>query len=123
MVNHWELWAFIFANTILFITSSVLMVLSYIAYSRSEMKTSYLFATVGFGAVVLGGLVEPAYQLVVKDGPGLERTELLWLQTGEGVLIASGLGLLFYAIISHDSGASSTEEETVYKFNPHDLDD
>lgn len=123
MANSPELWAFIFANIVLFLASSILMILSYVAYSQSEKKTSYLFATLGFGAVVLGGLVEPIYELVVRGPPGLNITELLWLQTGEGILIASGLGLLFYAITHHDSGGSSTEEDEVYKFDPQEIDD
>lgn len=117
-----ELWAFILANTGLFVISSVLTVLTYLVYRQKHGETSYLLATIGFGFVVLGGLVEPGYQLVVWGDRSLNYTELLWLQAGEGLLIASGLGLLFYSITHYDTGASSTEEET-YKFGPQETDD
>lgn len=117
-----ELWGFVLANIGLFVAGSVLTVLSYVAYHQSDGRTSYLFATSGFGAVVLGGLVEPVYELVVRGDPNLNSTELLWLQTGEGILIAGGLGLLFYAIVRHDSRASRTEE-TPYEFRQQESDD
>ena len=105
-----ELWAFILANTGLFIISSVLTALSYLAYRESE-GGSYRFATVGFGFVVLGGLVEPTYQLGVRGDYHLNGTELLLLQAGEGILIAFGLGLLFYAITRHGDGSASSEDD------------
>lgn len=117
-----ELWAFVLANVGLFAASSVLTTLSYVAYRQSGGRSSYLLATIGFGVITLGGLVEPVYQLVVRGDPYLDSTELLWLQTGEGILIAAGLGLLFYAITQHDSGMSSTEA-TDYRFGPRETDD
>ena len=72
--------------------------------------------------VVLGGLVEPVYQFVVWDTSQLNATELLWLQAGEGILIAMGLGLLFYAITHHESEPSPTQE-TAFAFDPQELDD
>lgn len=122
MTEYPELWAFIFANIGLFVISSVLIGVSYVAYRQSDGQTSYLIATLGFGAVSLGGIVEPVYQLIVRGDPNITGTELLWLQTGEGILIAGGLGLLFYAITHHDPASSSTEEAT-YKFDPQEMDD
>lgn len=120
MANPPEIWAFVLANTLLFLISSVLGILSYVAYRQSDGQRSYLLAAIGFGFVVFGGLVEPVYQLVVRGDSSIDGTELLWLQTGEGVLIAIGLGLLFYAITHHESGSSS--EETSYKFGPRETD-
>jgi len=117
-----ELWAFVIANTLLFIVSGVLALLSYIAYRQSDRQTSYLVAAVGFGIVVLGGLVEPVYQLVVRGDYNLNGTELLWLQAGEGLLIAGGLGLTFYAITRHGSQGVSTDEDG-YRFGPQESDD
>ena len=103
-----ELWAFVLANASLFVVSSVLTGLSYLAYRRSDSRASYRFASLGFGLVVLGGLVEPLYQLVVRGDYNITGGELLLLQTGEGFLIASGLGILFYAITHHRTGTSAS---------------
>ena len=116
-----ELWAFILANVSLFAVASVLAGLSYLAYRRGDGRSSYMHACIGFGLVVLGGLVEPLYQLVVLGGYNITEKELLLLQTGEGLLIASGLGTLFYAITSHSRGSpandvtkTATTEEFTY---------
>lgn len=125
-----ELWAFILANTGLFIISSVLTGLSYLAYRHSRGKHSYRVATLGFGFVVLGGLVEPVYQLGVRGDYNVDGTELLVLQAGESTLISMGLGLLFYAITHHDAGSSSTADdhrvsadERIYEISYPDYDD
>lgn len=130
MANPPELWAFVLANTGLFVISSVLTGLSYLAYRQSNGQASYLRATVGFGFIVLGGLIEPAYQLGVRGDYNLDGTELLVLQTGEGVLIAFGLGLLFYAITAASSGSSSANDshstlanESSYEFGYRHPDD
>lgn len=106
-----ELWAFVLANIGLFIVSSVLTALSYLAYRRSNKQASYKFASIGFGLVVLGGLVEPLYQLVVRGDYNITGGELLLLQAGEGLLIASGLGILFYAITRHTTTSSGDDVE------------
>ena len=108
-----ELWAFILANTGVFIVSSVLTAITYLAYRQSRGRTSYRGATIGFGFIVLGGLVEPLYQLGVKGDYLLDGTELLLLQTGEGILITLGLRLLFYAIIHHDSQSSGAVTDSL----------
>lgn len=130
MANPPELWAFVLANTGLFVISSVLTGLSYLAYRQSNGQASYLRATVGFGFIVLGGLIEPAYQLGVRGDYNLDGTELLVLQTGEGVLIAFGLGLLFYAITAANSGSSLANDthstlanESSYEFGYRHPDD
>ena len=111
-----ELWTFVLANIGLFIASSVLTALSYLAYRRNNEQSSYKLASMGFGLVVLGGLVEPLYQLVVRGDYTLTGSELLLLQTGEGLLIASGLGILFYSITRHTTAPSgNNDEETATK--------
>lgn len=130
MANPPELWTFVLANTGLFVISSILTLLSYLAYRQSNKQSSYLRATIGFGFIVLGGLIEPAYQLGVRGDYNLDGTELLMLQTGESVLIAFGLGLLFYAIMDANSGSASTTDscsaltdERSYTFDYQKLDD
>ena len=102
-----ELWAFIIANTGIFLAGGVLTGLSYLAYRQNRRQASYRFATVGFGLVVLGGLVEPAYQLGIRGDYHLDGNEMLLLQSGEGAIIAMGLGLLFYAILRQDVSPTS----------------
>lgn len=102
-----ELWAFVLANTGLFIVSSVLTGLSYLAYRR-DGRSSYKFTTIGFGFVVLGGLVDPLYQLGVRGDYNITGSELLFLQTAEALLIASGLGILFYAITRYTANGERT---------------
>ena len=113
MARHPELWAFVLANALLFVVSGLLASLSYVAYRESDGRSALLTAAVGFAFVVLGGLVEPVYQIGITGGSdyGLTGTEFLWLQAGEGVLIAFGLGLLFYAITRYGSGSSSSRDE------------
>ena len=96
-----ELVAFVLANVGLFVVASAFVVLSYLA-ARRRRRRSYRIATVGFGFVVLGGLVEPVYQLSVRGDYVLTRDELLLLQSGETFTLAIGLGVLFYAITRHD---------------------
>lgn len=106
-----ELWTFVLANVGLLIVSRVLTGLSYLAYRRNDRQSSYKFASIGFGLVVLGGLIEPLYQLVVRGDYNITGGELLLLQTGEGLLIASGLALLFYAITRHTTVPSGADVE------------
>ena len=72
-----------------------------------------LVTTAGFGFIVQGGLFEPVYQFVVAGDYSVTGEELLWMQAGEGILIAVGLGLLYYAIRNHDSGASAATTDTI----------
>lgn len=110
-----ELWAFVLANVGLFVVSSVLTGLSYLAYRRDDGRPAFKFASIGFGLVVLGGLVEPLYQLVVRGDYNITGSELLFLQAAEGILITAGLGILFYAITRHTTDAerkTTTEDIT-----------
>lgn len=106
-----ELWAFVLTNVGLFVVSSLLMSLCYLAFRRRRDQRSYACATVGFGFVVLGGLVEPVYQL----GVGVDFTpsgrQLMLLEAVETILIAAGLALLFYAITQYGSRSSSTADD------------
>jgi hypothetical protein len=119
MANPPELWAFVLSNIGLFVVSITLTALSYHTYRQRGRQTSYQIATVGFGFVVLGGLVEPIYQLVLRGDYHITGAELLFLQAGETLLIAVGLGALFYAITHHKSrsrlpGSKQTASTTQY---------
>lgn len=117
-----ELWAFVLANLGLFVVSSLLTLLTFVAYRQDNGQASYLIATSGFGFLVLGGLLAPMYELGVRGDYHLIGTELLWLQAGESILLMGGLGLLFYAITHHETGSSATEEDP-YKLGPQETDD
>lgn len=95
------------------------MLLSFYAYYQNPRKTSYRVSTIGFAFIVLGGLVEPVYQLVVRVDYNMSGTELLITQSCEGVLLALGLGLLFYAITHHDSERSTTGEDSTTSLDPN----
>ena len=128
MARPLELWAFIFANTLLFVMSSLLMTLSFIAYYQNPKMKSYLLSTIGFGFIVLGGLVDPVYRLGIRGEYFLNGTERLLLQSSEGVLLSIGLGLLFYAIMRHDVRSSPTDghdsmDTTIYGFDEQRHDD
>lgn len=93
-----EFWVFALANLIVLGFGSVLTVLSYVAYRSRPAASSFRTAALGFGAITLGGVVEPAYQLGIRGDYHLSGRELLAMQAIEGLLIALGLGLLFYSI-------------------------
>ncbi len=128
MARPLELWAFIFANTLLFLMGSLLMTLSFIAYYQNPRVKSYKISTIGFGFIVLGGLVDPVYRLGIRGEYFLNGTERLLLQSSEGVLLSVGLGLLFYAIVRHDVRSSPTNgrdsmDTDIYGFEEHRHDD
>ncbi|WP_227356675.1 hypothetical protein [Haladaptatus salinisoli] len=102
-----ELWAFILTNALLFITGCLLTALSYLAYYQNPKKSSYRYSTVGFAFIVLGGLISPVYRLGIRSDYHLDASQRLILQSAEAILLALGLGLLFYAVVRHD-GSSST---------------
>lgn len=118
-----ELWAFIVVNTGLFAVSTLLTALSYLAYRRND-QPSYGFATIGFGLIIFGGLVEPLYQVVVRGDYNLDMSEMLLLQASEGALIAIGLGTLFYAVTRHKTAVTEeTERDSATEEYTYSLED
>lgn len=111
MTEPHVLWVFLLAHTGLFVVSSLMAALTYCAYRHSDGQRSYVTATVGFGLVVLGGLVDPLFQLGTGILSAPTGTELLVLGSVETALIAIGLGILFYAVTQHDTGSSSVEAD------------
>lgn len=95
----------------LVMADGVLTTLSYLAYRRSGGQSSYQLATIGFGLVVLGSLVDPAYLFGRVVDVHLNRHELLLLSAIEDLLLAGGLGIVFLGIIRHDSSTSSSEND------------
>jgi hypothetical protein len=104
MANPPELWTFTIANFVTFGLGSILTALSFYAYRTNGRRRSLRDATVGFGFLTLGMVVEPVYQLGFRGDFRLNGRELLALQTIEGVLLSLGLGLLFYSIYVHGRG-------------------
>ena len=123
MARPLELWAFIFANTLLFLISMLLMSLSFIAYYQNPRVKSYKYSTIGFGFIVLGGLVDPVYRLGIRGEYYLNGTGRLLLQSSEGVLLSIGLGLLFYAIMRHDVRPSSMDGSDSMDTNIYGFDE
>lgn len=101
MAEPLEFWVFALANLFVFGFGSILTVLSYLAYRSRSGAPSFRNATLGFGIITIGGLVEPVYQLGVRGDYHLTGREMLAMQAIEGGLMAIGLGLLFYAIAGY----------------------
>lgn len=93
-----EFWTFLASNVLLLLLGGVLTFLSYQAYKRNRENRSFLWAMAGFSAITLGALVEAIYELGIRGSYELGGRELLALHTVEGVLIAVGLGALFYSL-------------------------
>lgn len=98
MAEPFEFWMFAIANLFVFAFGSVLTVLSFVAYRSRTADRSFRDATLGFGAITVGGLVDPIYQIGIRGDYHLTAREMLAMQAIEGGLIAVGLGLLFYAV-------------------------
>lgn len=103
-----ELWTFAIANLVAFVLGLLMTGLSLIAYRSSDRSPSFRNATIGFGLLTLGMVVEPSYQLGWKNDYNITGRELLGLQTIEAVLLGLGLGVLFYSIYRHNSTPNST---------------
>lgn len=106
-----ELWTFAIANLLTFGLGVVLTGLSYHAYRVNSYNPSFRRATIGFGLLTLGMVVEPAYQLGIRGDYRLGGRELLALQTIEGVLLGVGLGMLFYSIYRHNRRSERTRRD------------
>jgi hypothetical protein len=95
-----ELWAFVLTNIGVLLTGGVLTALSVHAY-RQDRKRSFGVAAVSFGLITAGGVIEAVYQIGIRGGYQLGGRELLTLQAIQSVIIAAGLGLLFYSLTKH----------------------
>ncbi len=93
-----EIFGFILINIITLIFGSILSILSYRVY-RQRGNQSFKVATVGFVTVTVGTIVEAMYELGIRRSFELTGRELITLHTIESLLLAIGLGLLFYSII------------------------
>ena len=127
MGNPPGFWVYLLANFGFIAAGGLMTGLSLLAYWHSPGQRSYGIATFGFGCVVLGGLAELLYTLRFEHDFLLSSTEFLYLQAGEDVLIAGGLGLVFYAITQYDTEStkerdlqSSVEGDSWVTRKPHD---
>ncbi|SIR67831.1 hypothetical protein SAMN05421858_3297 [Haladaptatus litoreus] len=128
MARSPELWAFIVSNGLLFISGAILLVLTSLAYYQNPRYTSYRDAMIGFGFIVLGGTLSPVYRLLIRSEYHLNSSQRLLLQSGANILVAIGLGLIFYAIIHHDIKSPSSDgseplETHLYEFDEQQYDD
>lgn len=104
------MWAFVVANLGVLLGGGLLTTLSYLAYRRRGQR-SYGFATVGFGLIMLGGIVDPMFLIMMSVDFSLDLYDVLLFTIAEDSLIAFGLGFVFYAITQHDPGEASTRDE------------
>lgn len=95
-----EFWAFLFSNVLLLAMGGTLTALSFAAYRRSG-TSSFRLAGVGFLVLTVGTLVEAIYELGIRGSYELSGRELLALHTVESLLIAAGLGLVFWSLKRH----------------------
>lgn len=123
MARSPELWAFIVSNALLFISGSVLVTLSFLTYYQNPWVTSYRYSTIGFGFIVLGGVINPVYRLIIRTDYHLNAAQRLLLQAGESVLLAVGLGLVFFAITRHDSDSATANESESIGTNLYEFDE
>lgn len=106
-----EFWLYVLTNTGAVVAGGLLTVLSFLAYRRNSDQPSYRFATIGFGLIVFGTLVDPIYLLRATVDYRLTSAEVLLLQATEDILFTAGLSVLFYAIIKHASSGSPTTDD------------
>lgn len=98
MAEPVEFWTFLASNLVVLAFGGVLTGLSLVAYRRNPERRAFGAATVGFGAITVGALVEAVYELGIRGSFELESRELLALHSVEGLLIAAGLAALFFSI-------------------------
>ncbi|MFB6139486.1 MAG: hypothetical protein ABEJ26_03520 [Halosimplex sp.] len=97
MANTPELVAYLLSNALVLLLGSVLTVLSALAYRRAG-EWSFGVASIGFGLVTFGSVVEAVYELGVRGSFSLSTRELLLLHAVEGTIIAVGLAALFASL-------------------------
>jgi hypothetical protein len=95
-----ELWAFVVVNSVLFVAGGTLTGLSYRAYLRVHERALRL-ASIGFGFITVGGLLEVVYQFGIRRDYHLAGRESLALQTTESMIITIGLVIIFYAVTQY----------------------
>lgn len=93
-----EFWMFIASNLLVLVMGGIMTTLSLQAARRNTDHPSLKWAVWGFGVITFGTLVEAIYELGIRGSYELNGRELLALHTVEGVLIALGLGALFYSL-------------------------
>lgn len=95
-----ELWGFIASNLLILAAGGTMTALSLRAYQRSHNR-SFATATIGFGLITVGGIIDIIYELGIRNSYELPGRELLALHTVQGVVIAAGLATLFLSIHRH----------------------
>lgn len=93
-----EFFGFVLVNILTFVFGSILSILSYRAYNRRKNQT-FKIATAGFIIITVGSITEAVYEIGIRRSFELTQQELIILHTSESLLLAIGLGLLFYSII------------------------
>ncbi|MFB6192073.1 MAG: hypothetical protein ABEI11_01990 [Haloarculaceae archaeon] len=92
-----EFWAYLLSNGLVLLLGGVLVSLSAAAYRRTARRP-FAYASVGFGLLTAGSLVEAVYELGIRGSFALAERELLALHAVEGLIVAAGLAILFYSL-------------------------
>lgn len=95
--SWFEFFGFIFVNILTLVFGGILSILSYRAYSRRKIR-SFKIATIGFVVITIGSIIEAIYEIGIRRSFELTGKELIILHSLESLLLAIGLGLLFYSI-------------------------
>lgn len=118
MANPPGFWGYVLVNAGVATVSAGLLGLSVLAYRRDRRQRSYVIAAVGFGCILLSELPELVFSSFRAPDYAFTASEFLFLQAGEDLLLALGLGLLFFAITRHrpessraDATAAPVDEE------------
>lgn len=90
---------FVLMNFLTLLLGGILSILSYRVYRRRKTR-SFKVATIGFVTITVASIIEAVYEIGVRRSFELSGEELILLHTVESLLLAAGLGLLFYSIMN-----------------------
>lgn len=96
-------WAIVAVNFPGFFLGVIITGLSYHAYQAGDNDSSLRNATVGFGFITLGIVIEPLYQLGIEGTHVFASEQNITLQLVEAAVFSTGLLILFFSIYRYNS--------------------
>lgn len=116
-----EIWIMFAVNFFASFLGLFITGISYFGYRSNDRKPSLRNATIGFGLITLGTVVEPAYQLGIVGTHVLASNQNVPLQIAEASLTSLGFAVLFLSIYRYSS-RSSHQRITVSELDDEFLD-